>query len=870
MALSVLLLVAVLATLGFVFLIPLPPLPQLEATRVFDINGELVASLFRENRVEVPLASLPRYLPAAVVAIEDRHFYRHPGVDPLGVLRALYRNLLAGRVVEGGSTITQQLAKILFLRPERTLTRKLLELPWTFKLEVNLSKDQILERYLNQIYLGHGSHGVEVAARTYFGKGAADLTLAEAALLAALARGPEVYSPYRNPERALRRRATVLAAMVDAGLISPEQAEEAGVQELELAGLPVARRGAPYFVDWIVEELLRGRPDLAPDLAVGGYRLYTTLDVRLQAAAEAAVRDGLPPAQPDGRGVDQPQAALVAIDPQNGHVLAMVGGRDYRQTQLNRAVAPEGDYRGMRRPPGSAFKPFLYAAVIDRGFTTVDRVRCQPVTFDVRGSPPYSPTDFGAEPYHHRDLSVREALAQSCNVVAVTWANRLGPAVVAEYAARLGVTSALRPVLSIPLGTSETSPLEMASAYATLAAGGLWRQPVGLLRVEDRRGRVLYRHQGRSRQALRPAVAYVVVDLMKSVLRPGGTAARLGALLGRPAAAKTGTSSDRQDAWFVGMTPELAVAVWVGCDRPSPLPTGGAGLAGPVWVSFVRQALAGSPVRDFSPAPGVRWMRVCRETGLTAGPTCPGEEEIFVNGTQPPLCPGAHFSPQDEDDAEEREEPAAQGGAGRSLADHQQPEEDAGGNLLGGNQVDQGGGGQAEGGIVEGVAQGGRDQGQEEQGRGRPGQPGPGDRGEQGQGGKEDGRGQVYAGSVSVQGIAIALPPAGQRVDSVTEPREQGQEIAQQQAAVEGGLEAGHDGNTEQGHDDPGIAGGMEALTQDRPGEQDHEDGRQVDQDQGVGDGGQAEGGDVEEEVEGGDEAVEGEPSGTEVQRLPP
>jgi len=644
--LVVLSLLALGAGVALAWALPLPELPRREVTRVFDARGELVASLFEENRVEVPLASLPAHLPAAALAVEDRHFYRHPGVNPFGIVRALYRNLRAGRVVEGGSTITQQLARTLFLEPDRTFIRKVRELLWTFRLELALTKDEILEAWLNQVYLGHGAYGVEVAARTYFGKGAAKLTLAEAALIVGLARGPNLYSPYRNQDRALDRRRTVLEAMAEVGTISREEAMRALREPLSLAGRPQVRRRAPYFADWVIDQLLDERPDLAPELAVGGYRIHTTLDLRIQAAAESAVRGLAPAGTLDGQGVHQPQVALVVLDPDNGHVLAMVGGRDYGQTQLNRAVAPDGGSHGMRRPPGSAFKPLLYAAVIDLGFPATYQVRCEPIAIRDPGNPPYTPEDYGPEPFHGRDLTVREALSTSCNVVAVRWAERLGPALVAAYARRLGIESRVRPVPSIPLGTSEVSPLELASAYATLAAGGVLRPPVGLLSVEDRRGRPLHVHRPPERTVLREEVAYVVTDLMRSVLMPGGTGSRIGAMLGLPAAGKTGTTSGRRDAWMAGYTGDLVAVVWVGRDRPAPLPGGGASLAGPIWAEVLRQASEVRGIADFVTPPGVVRARVCASTGRLAEALCPdGGEEVFVAGTEPPRCPWPHLLP---------------------------------------------------------------------------------------------------------------------------------------------------------------------------------------------------------------------------------
>ncbi len=857
-AAGALMLVAVWA---FVFLAPMPALDPAEATRVFDIRGGLVAAIGPERRVAVPLDTLPGYLPAAVVAVEDRHFYRHFGVDPVGVLRAVWRNLRAGRVVEGGSTITQQLARNLFLGRERTFTRKLRELLWTFKLEATLSKEEILERYLNTVYFGHGSYGVEVAAGTYFGKRAAELTLAEAALLAGLPRGPERYSPYRNPELALARRRTVLEAMVEVGVLDTARAAEADAEPLRLVGLPPSRRLAPYFVDWVVQELLRRRPELAQDLPVAGYRIYTTLDLKMQETAERAVAERLVAGEPDAQGVVQPQVALVAVDPATGAVRALVGGRSYPQTQLNRAVPPLGDYRGMRRQPGSAFKPILYAAVIDRGFAPTARMACEPVTFRGAADRPYSPTDFGPEPYHLAELTVREALAVSCNVAAVRWAARLGPATVVEYARRLGVQGPLGADLSLALGSYEVSPLEMAAAMATLAGGGVYHEPFGLLRVEDRRGRMLHRHSGRARVALPAAVAYVTADLMRSVLRPGGTGARIGGMLGRPAAAKTGTVADTRgrvvDAWFVGFSPELAVAVWVGRDRPGELPGGGAALAGPIWADFLSRALAGRPAGEFAVPAGVVRVKLCRETGLAAGPYCPGEEEVFLAGSEPPPCPGHLPFPEEEPHPREGDEPADDGGQRRPLTQDQHAQQHTSGDLLGGDQVHLGGRSMAERGVVEGVPEGGGAERQEQQGEQGGAQGSGAGEPRQGQGGEEEGGGQVDTEAVSVQGVAIPLAASGEGVDGVEQAGQQGQQVTEEHPGRKRGFEPGHDRHPEQGQGHAGVAGGGEGLCQDPAREESDEDTGEVDEHEGVGDAGEPQRGDVEEEVQGGDGAVD-------------
>lgn len=617
--------------------VPLPPARVPETTRVFGHDNRLVARLFIQNRQVVPLEEIPLPLRQAAVAVEDSRFYRHPGLDPVAVARALTRNIEARRVVEGGSTITQQLAKNLFLTPERTLNRKFHEVFLTIRLETVFDKDEILEKYLNTIYLGHGAYGVEAAAQVYFGKPASQLTLGESALMAGLIRNPENNSPYRNPERARNRRDLVLDLMTTQGFISPEEAATARVEAIRLSGLQAPNRLAPFFVDYVLNELRRLRPEIRmEDLFRGGYQIFTTLDVGMQEAANHALQEGMATAGEtrDERGVLQPQGALVALDPQNGFVRAMIGGRDYEHSHLNRAVAEAGR---PGRQPGSAFKPFLYTALVERGYTPIAQKRCERVGFpDGRGGE-YVPEDYGDQPYHWRPLTIRESIALSDNVTSIRWAEEIGPRAVVETARRMGIeAAALQPTLPLVLGTYEVAPLEMARGYAPLANGGFRVTPVALLKAVDPQGRVIVEVEPpKPVRVIAPEVAYVVTDMMKSVLE-WGTAVNLDNLLNRPAAGKTGTTDERKEAWFVGFTPELVAAVYVGHDRPKALPGYGSTLAGPVWANFMRTALAGEPLQDWPrPAEVVR-VEVCKESGLLP-PSWAVDRvtEVFVRGTEP-------------------------------------------------------------------------------------------------------------------------------------------------------------------------------------------------------------------------------------------
>lgn len=624
----------------FIFFVPLPEPVVPVATRVLDRNGELVASLFRENRVPVSLSDVPAVLQRGIVAVEDERFYSHHGIDIIGVARAAVRNIRAGRIVEGGSTITGQVARTLYLTQEVTLTRKVVEALLALKLERVYSKEEILELYLNQIYLGHGAFGVEVASHTYFGKSAKELSLPEAAVIAGLPANPEGFSPYNDPDLALRRRNLVLDLWAAKGVVTAAQAEEAKAAPIVLAFEEPPRPVGSYFTDYVLSLIQERVPSLGMgDLLTGGYRIYTTLDVRLQRAAEEAVRDRMPEGRPDEHGVLQPQVGLVAMDPTNGHILAMVGGRSFAETQLNRAVPPGPGRDGVRRQPGSAFKPFLYAAVLESGFPLTSTQVCEPVEFPSGSGEPYRPTDYGPEPYHYAPLGIREAVRISDNVVAVRWAHRIGVSQVRRLAQRMGIDSALTEDLSLALGSSEVSVLEMARAYSTLANGGLRVWPLALLRVEDRFGKVVPGTEDRVRveRALDEAVAYLTTRLLEEPFRPRGTAAHLAYLLppGTVFAGKTGTTDNQHDAWFVGYSPRLVCAVWVGSDTPSRLPGSGGTLAGPVWAAFMARAHEDKPAGDFFEPPGIVHLEVCRETGLLPNPSCPTVEEIFIAGTEP-------------------------------------------------------------------------------------------------------------------------------------------------------------------------------------------------------------------------------------------
>lgn len=593
-----------------------------EPSRLLDREGRLIATVSAQNRIPVTVEGIAPVMLDAIVAIEDARFYKHHGIDPAGMARALYHNLRAGGVVEGGSTITQQLAKNLYLGPERTVERKLKELVLTVQLERKYSKTEILVMYLNQIYFGQGAYGIEMAARTYFGKPARELDLAESAMLAGIPRAPSVYSPARNFQIAEKRQKIVLDRMVELGFINKSNASKAAGEKLIIkkVNTPVGRTA--FFVNLVNDYVKKKHPGLEEEIMSGGYDIETTFNLDMQQAAERVLAEGL-------QGKDTAlEGALVALDPSSGAIRAMVGGRDPGRSAFNRAIA--------RSQPGSAFKPFVYAAALDNGYTEASTIKCEPTEYEQPGAPPYKPTDYGGG-YHYRSFTLKEALTISDNVVAVKLNQQVGPGVAADYARRMGIKSPLRPYLSLALGTSEVTPLEMAAAYGCLASGGISSEPYFVERIIDPSGNVLEENFPRQERAVDEKTAYIVTDMLTGVLGPGGTAAGVGEMLRRPAAGKTGTTENNRDAWFVGYTPDLAAAVYVGYDdkNKSVGATGGT-LAAPIWAGFIKRALKDVAAVDFTVPPGIVRKKICREYGLLA---LPGDAEaleaVFVEGTEP-------------------------------------------------------------------------------------------------------------------------------------------------------------------------------------------------------------------------------------------
>ncbi len=535
-------------------------------------DGSVLAERGASGTAYVRLGEVSPVLRDAVIATEDRRFYSHFGVDLRGTIRALVSNLRAGGVVAGGSTLTQQLAKNLFLTPERALRRKMQELILALWLEARLTKDEILELYLNRVYLGAGAYGVEAASQRYFGKPAAEVDLAEAALLAGLLQAPSRFAPTNDLARANRRAATVLRLMAETGKITDEQAASARAAPAQLAASG-GSEVAGHFVDWVLDSLTEhlGKPQAS-------WVVRTTLDPRLQRLAERAVAEALVPYP----GIE---AAVVLLDG-SGAVRAMIGGRSYRTSRFNRAAFGQ-------RQPGSAFKPFVYLVALEAGRRPEDRIDDQP--FAVAG---WTPRNTGGQ--HFGRVSLDEALALSINTVAVRLGQEAGMATVADRARLLGIASALRPVPSLALGTSEVTPLELTAAYQPFATGGTRRPVFGVERVSDAVARILYQHRDTEVQVLDPDVARQLRNMLASVVRSG--TGRAAALPDRQTMGKTGTTQDNRDAWFVGFAGEQVLGVWVGRDDNQPMPgISGADLPARIWARIMQETAPPDLMAGLSP-----------------------------------------------------------------------------------------------------------------------------------------------------------------------------------------------------------------------------------------------------------------------------
>lgn len=560
-----------------------------ETTYIYDIKGKLISSIHGEaNREVVPLNRISPNLKRAVLASEDGHFYSHQGINPSGVGRAVVVNLVAGGVKEGGSTITMQLVKNLFLSHRRAFTRKLAEAVLAIRLEQILEKNEILEMYLNQVYWGHNNYGVQTAARTYFDKSAEFLTLGESAMMAGLIQAPEEFSPFASMKKAKQKQKEVLGRMLDLRWITQKEYDDALKEEIKLGRIRSFQGSAlPYISNTVAQELVKkfGRDTMLK----GGMRVQTTVDAKFQMMAESTVSKWHKNLL--GQGLRGNQIALVAVDPRTHFVKALVGGVDSRASEFNRATQA-------LRQPGSAFKPFVYYAAFATGKYAPDStVLDTPVSYR-DGNGWYFPRNYDGG--FSGAMSIRTALAQSRNIPVIKLGKAIGMNKVVETCRTLGIMSPMEPVTSLPLGAIGMTPLEMASAYATFANYG-WQSPATVIvRITDSSGNVLLDNTPKPQRVLDPWASAATIDIMQSVVSSG---TGKGADIGRPSAGKTGTTSSEKDIWYVGTVPQLTTAVWVGRDDNLQLSSGatGGGMVAPIWRDFMEQALKGVPSENFKP-----------------------------------------------------------------------------------------------------------------------------------------------------------------------------------------------------------------------------------------------------------------------------
>jgi penicillin-binding protein 1A len=633
----------------------LPSMERLEMiepslkTRILARDSTVIKEFYEQNRVYVPLDEIPILVQKTFLAVEDRRFYQHSGIDMQRLFVTIWKDLIHWSRAQGASTITQQISTDLFLnKKEQTFSRKIREALLAFKIERTYSKDEILEMYLNQIYFGEGTYGIEAASRKFFGKSVRDIGLNQMALLAGLPKNPGGYNPFANPERAVRRVSLVLGAMEEFGVITEAQRDSLRECSLDLVQkVSDDRDFAGYFAEQIriILEEKYGARSVYRD----GYTVYTTLDARLQRAAEVNLERWLreietayglkltrarceaAAAQGNKIAPEYLQGALAAIDPRNGHVLAMIGGRDFRETQFNRAVqAP--------RQPGSAFKPFVYLAAIENGYNPSDIILDTPLVVELPNGDVYKPRNYDQK--FHGAVSLREALSRSINIPSIKLIQALGPPSVIAVAKRMGIKTRLQNVLSLALGASEVTLLDLTSAYGVLAAEGMRAEPMTILRIEDRNGNTVEEYREFHEEALAPDVSYMITDMLTSVIdEVQGTAANVRRYgLDIPVAGKTGTTDEYTDAWFIGYTPEIVIGVWTGFDERKSIGNGmtGARVALPIWIETMKAAYPGNRGPDFNRPPNIIEELVCQESGLLSTPYCPKlSREIFIEGNEP-------------------------------------------------------------------------------------------------------------------------------------------------------------------------------------------------------------------------------------------
>ena len=581
------------------------------ASSVYDDNNELIDDFFLEDRKIVNMAEIPKVVHYAFIAAEDSRFYQHQGFDIQSIFRALFKNFEAGHIVQGASTITQQVAKLMYLSPEKKYSRKVKEAILSYKIDKYLTKDEILNLYLNQIYLGHGTYGIESASIGYFGKSAKELTLPEAALLAGLPKAPNTYSPFLHFERAKQRQAYVLSRMVEDKYITQAEMDKAINVRLKLRDIKPKDKVAAYFVEHIrryVQEKYG-----ADVLYKEGLSIYTTLNLAAQKAARDALEKGL--TELEGREKYKRglvQGALYCMDVKTGAIRAMVGGRDFNKSEFNRATQS-------RRQPGSAFKPLIYTAAFDKGLTPATVFVDSPIVFEDPSQEDglWKPKNFDEK--FLGPITMRTALVQSRNIVTIKILREIGIDYAASYAMNMGISSPIARNLSLALGASGVTLQELINAYGVLANGGKKVTPFFIKKIVDRTGNVFEETKVKSEQVIDPRIAFMTSYVMRDVVE-SGTGRRVKSL-GRPVAGKTGTTNDIRDAWFIGFTPSLIAGVWIGFDQETTLGKNEVGgrAAAPVWLYFMEKVTQHTPIEDFPTPEGIIFVKVDPKTGLASG-----------------------------------------------------------------------------------------------------------------------------------------------------------------------------------------------------------------------------------------------------------
>ena len=625
----------------------LPSMARLEMiepalkTRILAADSTVIKEFYIQNRILLPLEKIPIELQQAFLAIEDRRFYKHFGIDFVRLAAVAWKDLSHWNRREGASTITQQLSRDLFLTKEQTFPRKIKEALLAIRIERTYSKDEILELYMNQIYFGAGTYGIEAASRKFFGKPVSALELHQTALLAGLNKNPDGYNPFVNPDRALRRRNVVLTAMHDFGVIDKAELDTLKSRELDVAQLESGRDGfASYFTEHIRQELAAKYGSQA--VYREGYTVYTTLDPHLQRIAEDSLESYVRQIELEEkyeftRAVyldsieagaemkpDYLQSAAIALDPRNGHIKVMVGGRSFDESEYNRSLQA-------KRQPGSAFKLFIYVAALENGYGPSDVLLDTPLVVELPNGEVYKPRNFSKK--FSGAVSLRHALNESINIL-----QKIGAPSVIGVARRMGIKSHLRPYLSLALGAQEVTLLELTSAFGVLGASGVRSEPIAILKIVDRNGNTIEEYREYSEEVLSPEISYIITDMLKTVVDEGtGKTVRMMGL-NIPCAGKTGTTDDYTDGWFVGFTPELAVGVWTGFDEKVTMGRNrtGAHVALPIWVDIMRAAYRRRPGPDFTRPAAITEAMICDESGLLATPYCERvRREIFIEGMEP-------------------------------------------------------------------------------------------------------------------------------------------------------------------------------------------------------------------------------------------